>query len=539
MKKLLIPLFALATLLVNTSCSNEEWEEGDAAVNEVEVSFTAQLENKAVSTRGDIGDGTTAKYLTFAVYKAVDGKMGDEVEALRQQVEVNADLTATVNTRLVKGQTYNFVFWAQSESVPYAKDAQNKGMGTYYNIADMSSIKLIYNANNRTANNEARDAFLAVRKELKVQGSITETITLKRPFAQVNVGTKIGSIAEAATAETVIAKSEMLVKNVATVLNTYTGAATEPTEVTYLLNAIPERVTTDTEGDLKNVKSADYEYLSMNYILVSDATLNITDNTYGTNKQLVNCTLNLYDNAAVPNKINSFEIPNVPVQRNWRTNIIGDILSETVSFNIIIEPKFDNDENYITNAELYYAAKNGGAVTMTEDLVIDGTNAAPALVIEAGKSVTLDLNGHNIKAIYDACTAIKVYGNLTINGVGKVSAEGNVATDLVTIWAMDGGQVTINGGEYYAAGPNTAVYAYNNAKVVINGGKFAVGEKYIDTQFWVLNLKDNTDASIEVRGGEFKNFDPANNLSEGAGTSFVAKGYKSVQHGDTYTVVAE
>ena len=75
MKKLLIPLFALATLLVNTSCSNEEWEEGDAAVNEVEVSFTAQLENKAVSTRGDIGDGTTAKYLTFAVYKAVEIRM--------------------------------------------------------------------------------------------------------------------------------------------------------------------------------------------------------------------------------------------------------------------------------------------------------------------------------------------------------------------------------------------------------------------------------------------------------------------------------
>ncbi|MBO4984132.1 MAG: hypothetical protein J6C87_00620 [Bacteroides sp.] len=83
MKKLFSSLFALsALLLANTSCSQDEWDDNGANGNEVEVTFTTQLENSA-ATRA-IGDGTTAKYLTFAVHKAVEGAMGDEVEALRQ-----------------------------------------------------------------------------------------------------------------------------------------------------------------------------------------------------------------------------------------------------------------------------------------------------------------------------------------------------------------------------------------------------------------------------------------------------------------------
>ena len=234
MKKLFYSLFALAALaLTNTSCSDELENGASANGNEVAVSFEVELEN-AVESRALIGDGTKAKNLFFAVFKAKDANaLGEEIEALAQKaVPVKDDLTATINTRLVKGQSYNFVFWAQTE---------NQADGTYYNVTNMGNIMVKYNANNRNANNEDRDAFYAVRKNLKVTGPINETITLKRPFAQVNVGTKLGSLAEAAKAEVNITKSQITIKQVATELDPYSGQVKSPTDVTYLIADIPHR----------------------------------------------------------------------------------------------------------------------------------------------------------------------------------------------------------------------------------------------------------------------------------------------------------
>ena len=54
----------------------------------------------------------------------------------------------------------------------------------------------------------------------------------------------------------------------------------------------------------------------------------------------------------------------------------------------------------------------------------------------------------------------------------------------------------------------------------------------------------NGTAKVIIQGGTFINFDPSNNSAEGAGTNFVADGYKVVPQTQTngdicYTVVAE
>ena len=49
-------------------------------------------------------------------------------------------------------------------------------------------------------------------------------------------------------------------------------------------------------------------------------------------------------------------------------------------------------------------------------------------------------------------------------------------------------------------------------------------------------------AKVIIKGGTFINFDPSNNTAEGAGTNFVADGYKVVPetHGtDTYYKVVK
>ena len=79
------------------------------------------------------------------------------------------------------------------------------------------------------------------------------------------------------------------------------------------------------------------------------------------------------------------------------------------------------------------------------------------------------------------------------------------------------------------------IYASGTGCIEINGGVFEAAKPE-----WTLNCKDADykagTAKIIVKGGSFKGFDPANNSAEGAGTNFVADGYKSVKEGEYYVV---
>ena len=556
MKKLIYSMFALAALaMTNTSCQ-DELESAVNDANEVAVSFKVQLEN-AVGSRA-VGDGTTAKELQYAVYKvdASGNTIGTNIAALNGETTVKSDLTAEVTFTLVKGQTYNFMFWAQKPGTPNDGNDDN----AYYKLdKSTAKVEIDYKTNN-DANDEGRDAFYAVEKSLKVTGPINKTITLKRPFAQINVGTSIGSLADAKKAEVDITRSKMTIKKAANKLDFFTGkvsATTSAEDVTYDIANIPEltEAPTDTEGGLKDVTvqavTSDYEYLAMNYILVDDHEP-VNGVETGAEKGLVNVEFSIYTaNDATP--INTFDVPNVPVQRNWRTNIIGDILNENVTFNVVIDPKFDTDENgedhnYAITQELAYAAQNGGTVTLQDDVELPTT-----LTVKEGVNMVIDLNGHNIintsnSTDLEKGDGIIVYGNLTINGEGTV--QGN--TRAVWARASTGAKVTINGGTYIGAvgSATEVIYASGDGVIDIYGGTFEAKTEntnsFASPQYAVLNLQGNgkTGCDINVYGGKFINFNPANNVSENpnAGyhnSNFVADGYKSVNVGTATATVYE
>ena len=109
-----------------------------------------------------------------------------------------------------------------------------------------------------------------------------------------------------------------------------------------------------------------------------------------------------------------------------------------------------------------------------------------------------------------------------------------------------GAAVAINGGYYYGGG--TAVQVQEGT-LVLNGGTFACepfGDPYGCN--FLINCVDsaykNGTAKVIIQSGTFINFAPSNNSAEGAGTNFVAAGYKVVPQTQTngdiwYTVVAE
>ena len=189
-----------------------------------------------------------------------------------------------------------------------------------------------------------------------------------------------------------------------------------------------------------------------------------------------------------------------------------------------------------SEAALWDAATQGGNVVLAADINLEKT-------VDVVGNLTIDLNG---KTVTVPATAPKYYkdvfyamgtANLTINGHGKLISE-----DGYTIHAAKNSNVVLNDGYYYST--VTSVYATKEASVTINGGKYQVdpennlsGSEY--GYEFTLNLKDDTAASITVKGGEYYKFNPANNAAEGQNTNFVATGYKSVQNGDWYTVMAE
>ena len=492
-------LAAAALALLAVSCNKEQVAEvPDGQM--VDVTFTAALPGE-MATKA-IGDGQTAKTLYVSVYENDDAKTKLELD----KTATFTDLKTQVTFSLVKGKTYNFVFWAQA-----AEDAP-------YDVTDLKNIKISYEG--AEANDEKRDAFYATRKELKVNGALTETIKLYRPFAQVNFGTADYDAAVAAGVEPV--KSVFTATDVATVFDTFEAEGKEAKDVvTFTESALP--------GETLVTKAGGYKWMTMNYI--------IPVGKQG-EKHISNVTAKFVaeDGVSV-----SASAPQAPVQNNYRTNILGNLLTSQVIFNIEIVPIFnipDNDIDIVNvknEASLRALFATGGEATLAADLDLGET-----VSVAAGKEVTLDLNGKTIKNstdLWDSPTkeannwslfSVKG-GSLTIKGAGTLQAKEN---DCYAVDVQDGGQVVIEDGTY--VGNVHAVYVFEGT-AEIKGGKYSIQQPSgLPSPYgYVLNCYDanrkNGTAKIMVSGGEFEKFNPADCAAEGAHTNFLADGYMSVE----------
>lgn len=493
--KIIKYLAAASLTLLAVSCNREQVAEvPDGQM--VDVSFTAALPGE-MATKA-IGDGQTAKTLYVSVYENDDAKTKLELD----KTATFTDLTTQVTFSLVKGKTYNFVFWAQAAE------------GAPYDVTDLKNIKISYEG--AEANDEKRDAFYATRKELKVNGALTETIKLYRPFAQVNFGTADYDAAVAAGVEPV--KSVFTATDVATIFDTFEAEGKEAKDVvTFTESALP--------GETLVTKAGDYKWMTMNYILPmgkQDA------------KHISNVTAEFIPETGITVKASS---PQTPVQNNYRTNILGNLLTSQVIFNIEIVPIFNEPDNdidlvNIKNEESLKALfETGGEAKLAADLVLD-----EAVAVLPGKEVTLDLNGKTIKNNSNS-VALDVYGSLVINGEGTV--DGGEGGDNVAVWSRPGGKLTINGGTYTVGADangsgNSTIYT-TGGDVIINGGTFSTAAKY-GGRYWTINKQNGSTGKVEIYGGTFPGFDPANPNTDDA-ASYLAPGYISVETNGVWTVV--
>ena len=497
MKRYLLSSFTIvAAALLVTSC-NDEMDNGLKTGDEGTVTFTAQLPSE-MGTRA-FADGLTAKHLQYAVYEAGQSTplkvFGDETTVVGEAEMVN--LKKSVTLKLTSGKSYDVIFWADATTdSPYTFNPASQEVSVDYS-----------KANN---NSDNCDAFFK-KETITVSGNQSVDVKLTRPFAQVNIGTDDFDAAKASGLE--VTQTEVVAKAFAT-LNLATGEVADEADRTFTMKAIP------TASDGEFPVAGGYKYLSMDYLLV------------GADKATVDVTFNY---GGPQNRT----FTNVPVQRNYRTNIYGSLLTNTTDFNVVIEPAFATT-NYNLGA-LYTASQIGGAVTLSDNVDFDRT-----IAVQPGKTMSVNLNGKTVKnttdlwenpSVPNSWSLFSVRGTdskLTLSGDGEVIAKAN---DCYAVDVQDGGHLVIEDGHFN--GNIHAVYVLEGV-AEIKGGIFEVQQKYPDAEKadeFVLNCYDanreNGTAKIIVTGGTFIGFNPGDCKAEGNGTNFVASGYASIANGTT------
>ena len=376
-------------MLLSGSCSHElDGPNGEGA--EVEVNFVLELEG-ALETRA-ISDGTGADQLSWAIFS----EAGELIHAKTVKDNVTGLLTESghsIAVSLAKGKTYKAVFWAQNPEC------------TAYTVSEDMKVTVNYEGLN---NDETRDAFFASSEPFTVSGSTSVSVTLKRPFAQVNVGAYPWDLQYAQESGNDVQMSGAVIKNVADCINLFDGSLEGDVEVAYSLAAVPQE---DLMVDVdENGQKEMYEYLSMSYVLASPE---------GTTHEMAFTFADASGNGA-------FEFSQglgaVAIQRNWRTNIVGQILTGDISFNIKVDPSYEGET--LSSAGLYY--------NFTDDTLIEDKLFA----FNTPESATFTTENNNLLTVNN----VEFAGKVQFIAFGEYRDKGNYVeftNNLTNVTAKD------------------------------------------------------------------------------------------------------
>lgn len=361
-------------MLLPLSCQDKIYDQNPAETM-ADIRFSMSVEGET-ATRA-ISDGTGANQLMYAIF--------DEEGTLVIGKDVKDNVTGLTSANgysfyvsLAKGKTYKATFWAQNSSCKA------------YTVSDDMKVTVDYAGLN---NDEARDAFFVTSEPFTVDASTTVSVVLKRPFAQVNVGAFPWDLEYAEESGMNVVLSGATVKGVANTIDLFDGSVEGEVEVNYSLAAIPqEDLTVDVDD---NGEKEVYEYLSMSYILA------------GPESTTHEMAFTFADTDGVDPFVFDSGLGSVPIRRNWRTNIVGQILSSDISFNIKIDPVYEGETT--NSGGLYY--------NFTEDVVIEDK----VFAFNTPEAATFTTENNNVVTMTD----IEFSGSVQYIAMGEYRNKGN------------------------------------------------------------------------------------------------------------------
>jgi len=528
MKKYFYSLLAATGLLLATSCSQDDLVNETGSESKV-VTFKVNLPDQATSRA--VGDGTKATELIFAMYEE-----DSDTPLIRKKISDTddgnntADGKFTVSVPMAKDIKYDLLFLAYNpDNCAFKIDESDPAQ---------TNLKALKFKNKLTANLDAYDAFVGVKKSQGITASGTNSVPLTRPFAQVNAATS--DTGDAALLKSTVTKSEFCIYGVPSTYNVFEGEATGTMDVVFEKSAIPANETIIKDGTT-------YNYLTLAYVLAGGV------------EQASTHKAEFLFYREDGKQVSSLYFENFPIQRNYRTNVLGNLLTQVEDYTVTIQEGFagsDLSANPDEANRIYTVTDEDGWKEVAailaesgEDIIsvkLDASMARSAsneiavtipTTIHKDKTVFLDLNGYTLS---QTISCDKHYGMITNNGVltivdssegatGKISfkdtgdgdssfgwgsytivnsgtlvvesgtienqSQQNGAQNVVHMYCaiqQSGGTTTINGG--VISTPTYRSLRVNNGTATINGG-------HMDGQVWMQPYSENT--GITINGGKF------------------------------------
>ena len=422
MKNILLVAVAAMGLLL-TACSENEITYPVAK----ESIATFAIATPEFLTRAQ-GDGKTATILKYAVYNRNDNTL------LFKGTESLSNLSAIVEIPFVNGMTYDVLFWAEAESSPYTVNWEEKTVH-YTNAEELKS------------NNEAYDAFYAFVNDIPmIEGDVTKKVVMKRPFAQLNILAKDG--AKAAQSDIVINKTQVVVTGCYSGFNLAEHEGLD--KGTYTFDAEAINSTPDDDG---------VQTLAVNYLFPAkeESTVDV-EFTY------------TYEEASAGDKSLTISYNDIPIQQNYRTNVIGNILTSIGQFLIEIDACFEDEYNLWGGFNGIYTdeALAGQTIEITESwLIKDGYIVDPMPENWTAESMYLYTKPYTIDGLKNTIT-------FEPNGYHSVAKNAFAAADseLVTVKNLSfaGEHFGVFGGVYGGVeGRNNYNTLFENVNIIENG----------------------------------------------------------------------
>lgn len=427
MKKIvsrILRFMAVVPVVFIASCQHNEHPMGLPSGEEVSVSISAVLPGDGgavVKSNAEPGKGSEVNRCILEVYLIGDNNAAS-LYGKREIVKVT-DLKASFDDlNLITGQKYRFVLWADYVDNPGTEEglAQDKFYDTD-GTSGLQNVTMI--VEDYAGNDDQRDAFFYRSSDpVTINGPEDFTLELKRPFGQLNIITTDYGLIPEDHSNLRPAKVQLTYKNIHTGINLLTGE---------LLN---------TDGSVKEVfgtavdiaglavaENADAKQLSFDYILAPATGQHVIN-------ELKMSFLNSDGNAT---GITAYTFESLPVQRNYRTNVSGALLTDRAGLSIEVKPDFDETVTVAEQAETIEAAQlaiNAGMTDIEFTKAVNGT-------------ITLPEGDKDYNIAFNAGTS----GKITINGsdyTGNVEIENNGSSSNALAISLTKGSAEVKSGTW-------------------------------------------------------------------------------------------
>ena len=453
MKKLIYCVATFVATLFAASCAQENLQPVGGNI----VSFKVEIPEVATKAVAVGNDATMIDDLVYAVYRTTAGSVAEAVENWNEKTTflyaINSpaglkrfeDGTDIISIELLNDQNHIVLLWAQHNDTWVDEQGENIKLTeiTYPSPLEVSA---------HVADKYA--AFSAVKFIAANDKSNKEPIKLTRPFAQINLAT-----VDPREYDVVINKTTLTVKAAGDKFNVAAQLPADSQDVTYSWAG-------KVYEDKLSVNLQNYDhYLAMGYVFAAG-----------------NVSVD-YVIETAKHGIIDYTVTNVPVEKNYRTNIIGNLLTSDVDYNVTLDMNWgDEGENMEVLCEGVVKNINGdyevstleGLVYAINNLFVDANGVANAGTFYVKPGI-YDMAQHVINDIVVTSGTLKVYGSETVVTRAVGSGNGVIISGLkkaIIKGVAEGTTVFFSGitiKDFEGADDAAALVQTNSGKVVLAG----------------------------------------------------------------------